>query len=193
MAAVLLGADVDLEGAVRAPVFHRVADEVLEQPGELRAVGSDDREGRGVDRRVRALDLGVQVRQGAVHGLAGVGGAHRAHCFAGEGVAQQVVDQRAHALGGAEGPLDEVLGVSDKLAGRALGEHLEVAHHRDQRVAQVVGHDLGELLELGVRTGQLLRLLLHTSRLVVQVDEHRDLRAEDPGVEGLGESTAPTS
>src|SRR5581483_5510614 len=122
-----LGGDVDLERPIRGPVLHRVANEVLEKTSELRAVGPHYRQTVGVDRRPGLFDFRVEGREGAVDRLTGVRRLECADRLAGEGVAQQVVDERAHALGRVKGPLHEVQRLGGEYAGRPFLEHLEIA------------------------------------------------------------------
>ena len=73
---------------------------------------------------------------------------------------EQVVDQRLHALGAVDGEGDVLLAALVELSRVAALEHLAEARDLAQRLLEVVGGDVGELLELGVRALEREGLLL---------------------------------
>ena len=71
---------------------------------------------------------------------------------------EQVVDQRLHPLRAVDGEVDVLVGALVELAAVARLQRLAEARDLAQRLLQVVGGDVGELLELGVGARQLERL-----------------------------------
>ena len=125
------------------------------------SVGSPSTVGSGACARPRA-----RRRRRPSRGCAGPGrgrrrsrpasNASRGPTHPGEG--QQVVDQLLHALGAVDGELDVLVGPLVELPLVAALEQLAEARHLAQRLLQVVGGDVGELLQVGVGAGQLLGL-----------------------------------
>ena len=133
------------------------------------------------------LDLGAQVGEGAFQGVAGGRELQRSDHDAGPGVGEQVGDERAHVVGGPHGTVDEVQRLFVEMSPAGLLDQLEVALDGHQRRLQVVGHDVAEGLELGVRAFQTGSLLVQHAALVEEIDEDGDLGAQHPRVEGLGD------
>ena len=79
------------------------------------------------------------------------------------GVREEVGDELLHAGGAVHGVSDELVRVCVELATVTFAEQLGVARHHAQRLLEVVGSDIGELLEVGVGAAQVqLRPLART-------------------------------
>ena len=151
--AVALGLDADLR-VVAAGELHGVADEVLEHPGEVRAIGEHGRQRayphacpRGLDRAGQRLERLRQreLRRQRLDGELAAAGAR---------VLEQVADQQPRLLRRAADPVDEVVTAVGLRRVAAL-EQLGVHRDRRQRRLQVVRRHRRELLELGVGAQQL--------------------------------------
>src|SRR2546423_860188 len=155
---VLGGGDLDAGRGVTAEL-EGVGDHVLEEGGQERRVALDGRQGPlADDLRPGVVDGRLQVRQGPVEGLVAVDRHENLGGPADPGEGQQVVDQRLHALGAVDGELDVLIGPLVELALVAALEELAEAGHLPERLLEVMGGDVGELLQVGVGAGQLLGL-----------------------------------
>ena len=90
---------------------------------------------------------------------------------------EQVVDQLLHPLGAVDGERDVLVAALVELALVALLEHLAEARDLAQRLLQVVRRDVRELLELGVRALELLRL---ADQVLLRALELGDLADDAP-------------
>ena len=65
-------------------------------------------------------------------------------------VVEQVVDERLHALDAGDDEVDEAVGVLVQAAAVAAGEQVDKAGDDAQRLGEIVGGHVGELLEVAV-------------------------------------------
>ena len=100
----------------------------------------------------------AEVGDGLIHEQVGVHDLAGGIRAADPGEREQVVDQHLHALGPVHGEVDVLVGALVELAAVALLEQLAERRHLAERLLQVVRGHVGELLQLGVRAGQLARL-----------------------------------
>ena len=125
-----------------------------EQP----AVAGDRRQVADLDRGVRVLDGGGQHLDHVAHDVVEVDRLERSLRAADPRERQQVVDEVLHPLGAVDRVVDVLVGPLVELVGVALLQQLAEARHLAQRLLQVVGGDVGELLEVGVGPGQVVGL-----------------------------------
>ena len=160
----------------------RVADEVLPHRGQQER-GSPTTTGRGptsirapdsstADSRLEQADETLDVE---IHVDESFGGPP--HPREGE----QVVDQGLHPLGPVDGELDVLVGPFVELAPVALLEQLGEAGHLAERLLQVVGGYIGELLELDIGSAQFL---VPAVQLGMGTGDIRQV-ADDPAAHGL--------
>lgn len=142
----------------RRMVFQRVADQVLEQAGQFVVAGNqlgpfpghgDGALGRGPFRAEEGQRL---VQRPAA------GDARHRRAFAPDTrIIEQGQDHLVHALGAFQGVVQALPGVLVEPAFQRLAEQLQIAADHAQGLAQVVGHRVGELLQLGVGAPDLVR------------------------------------
>ena len=106
---------------------------------------SSHRLGQGLTRPTRQLG-----------GIDQLGRGRAPHAREGE----QIVDQDLHPLGPVDGEVDVLIRAVIELPGVAALERLAEAGHLAQRFLQIVRGDVGELLEVGVGSLELDRLVL---------------------------------
>jgi hypothetical protein len=70
-------------------------------------------------------------------------------------IGQQILDQALHPVGAVHREVDVGIGVGVEPPFVALGEQLRIAGHHAQGFLQIVGGDVGELLEVVVRSREL--------------------------------------
>ena len=142
--------------------LHRVADEVLPHHRQQGRIA--DRPGaaaaRPHDLGAGFLDRRREVVQGGVQGGVEVDLGRRGVEPPDPGERQQVVDQHLHALGAVDREADVLGSALVEFVAVALLEQLTERGDLAQWFLQIVGCDVGELLEFGVRPSQFDGLLV---------------------------------
>ena len=135
-----------------ASELDRVGDQVLEELAELGGVSGYFRQWIVADLGVALVDRRAEVGQDVAEHAARCRPAEIDATAADARVGQQVVDQCLHPPRAVDRVADVAVGALVELATVAAREELGVADDHPQRLLEVVRGDVGELLELGVRT-----------------------------------------
>ena len=150
---------------LRAVEAERVGQQVLEQRAQQRFVTEDARQLPGHDPRAGLLDRLAEGVFGAPASTSRERDRPALAALAADArEREQVVDQRLHALGAVDGEVDVLVGALVELPAVARLERLAEARDLPQRLLEIVRGHIGELLEVGVRAGQLERLALDAAR-----------------------------
>jgi hypothetical protein len=157
--AVAAGADPDAGRRARPGELDGVGDEVLEELGELQGVAAHGRQRVHLHRGLGLVEPVLQVGEDVGDDEVAVDLGELLLGAADAGVGEQAFDQRPHPGAPVDGVADEPVGLGVQPALVAAGEQLDVAGDGPERLGQVVGGDVGELLQLGVGLAQLLGLL----------------------------------
>src|SRR5262249_42616405 len=144
------GADVNARRLSRLAELDGVADEVLEQLGQLGSVRQHRGQVLGADLRAALLDHRLQIGDDLTHDCRAVGQRQGVLHSARVRVGQQILDERLHAGGSVHGVGDVLVGLGIELALVALGQQFQVTGYHAQGLLQVVGGHVRELLQLGV-------------------------------------------
>ena len=159
-----LGADTDPRRVVAAEL-HGVADQVDEQlPQQARRRPGTSGSSPTSTTASASRQQRLEVRLGARDAGPEVDGPEAGGRAPDPAEREQVVDQVLHAFRAVDGEGDVLVGALVELPRVPALEHLAEARHLAQRLLQVVGGDVGELLELGVGAAQLLGLELRPAR-----------------------------
>src|SRR5215471_1386659 len=147
--------DGDPGRLVRAEL-QRVVDQVLEHGGQQRGLAEHHQQFAHLDRRLRAPYVDREVRPclGEQHRTR-----HRLTALRGPphpAEREQIVDQRLHPLGAVHRVLDVLVGLGIQPTRVAALQQLAEAGHFAQRLLEVVRGDVGELLQFGVGSLQVL-------------------------------------
>src|SRR6266511_1196581 len=147
-------------GSLAGPAeLDRVPDEVLEGLRQATGVPGDARERAARDDGVALLDRGSEVQERLIERRAHVDRSGRLVDPADARELQQAADERLHALRALDRVVDVLLRLRVHLPRVALLEELHVARDHPERLLEVVRGDVGELLQLGVRSRERVRLL----------------------------------
>ena len=152
---VLCGGDGDVGGKVGFAEFEGIADEVLEELGELGVVAVEG--GKGAvdgDDGASFANGDFEVLEGAVDDFVAVNGGEGFGAGVEAGIFEEVEDELLHAFGAFDGEADVAVGVFVESALVAVLEELDVAGDHAEGFLEVVGGDVGELLEFGVGAGE---------------------------------------
>lgn len=187
-------ADTDLRCQVRAAELHRVADQVLPEHAHLGGIGDQGRQRIVRDRCARLLDAEAQGGQGPFHDRFEVDLLGIVVDAAHPGEVEEVVDQGLHPVGAVDGYGDVLVRLGVELPSVAPLEQLREAGDLAQRLLQVVGGHVRELLQLGVGTLEVGGLgvqappgLLAEGQLAHELTAHEvDLAAQSPQVRRTG-------
>lgn len=131
-----------------ATVLDRVFDEVLEQLAELVAVGGHRRQRLGIDLGTGFVSEDCQSLQRFGEYVVGVDGLEVLAAGFDPRVLQQRVDHRRHPRGVARRAVDVELGVVIEIVAVFGLQQVEIARDAPQRLLEVMGGDVGELLEV---------------------------------------------
>ncbi len=157
-----LGRDVDARRAVAE--LQRVADQVLEELDELDRVG--EHRGQVIMGHHRPLlrDGPAEIGPRLVERRPGPHLPKALRLGGDAGIAKQAVDQGLHPRGAVDRVVDVLVGPLVEPALVPLGQQIQEAGDHAEGLLEVVGGDVGELLELGVGPGQLLGVTLEQGR-----------------------------
>ncbi|RPK32494.1 hypothetical protein EES37_33525 [Streptomyces sp. ADI91-18] len=172
----------------------RVADEVLPEHAHLGGVGDQGRQRVVRDLRTGLLDADAEGGHGPVQHRLQLDALELVVDAADAGEVEEVVDERLHAVRAVDRVVDVLIGTLVELSAVAALEELREAGDLAQGLLQVVGGDVRELLQLGVRALQIGRLrvqaqagLLGERQLAHEAAAHEvDLAAEAAQVGGTG-------
>ncbi len=128
----------------------RVADQVLEQLDQLHRIPRDGGERCMRHYGAAFLNRQLQVPHGMLQDSLAVNRCKRTATGSDTGIGQQVADQPLHAVGTVHGKRDEFLGVAVQPVPVALRQQLREACHFSQRFLEIMGGDIGKLLQLPV-------------------------------------------
>lgn len=156
--ATALAARSDMEpGRLLAAELDSIAQEVLEHVRQLGGVGLHHRELVVGDDGCRLLDGGFEVGQRLGQNRPAIARLKRLAARTDPRVGQQILDERLHPPDAINRVGDQLVGPGIELALVALLEYLHAPAHGPQRLLQVVGGNVGELLQVQVGACQLLR------------------------------------
>src|SRR5690606_30554460 len=151
------GRNVNTRSRAGLVEFHGIGDEVLKDLSELNGVGGHGRQVIVRNGGVGFLEGWRQVLQDTSEHELSVHALERTAARADARKREQVVDQRLHALDALHREPDELVRVGIEPAVIAARQELRIAGHHAERLLEVVRSNVGELLELGVRSRKLLR------------------------------------
>src|SRR5260221_1577118 len=140
---------------LRAAELDRVADQVLEQLGELDRVPLDARQGvMGYD-CAAFFDSQLEVGKGPVQDLLHRHGFERFALGSHSRIGQQSDDERLHALRAVQGESDEFIGIVGQFPSVALAEKLQIIRYHAEGFLEVMRSDVSELFKFFVGSFQL--------------------------------------
>ena len=193
LVALAPGAQLDARARFR-PEFQGVADDVLEELPQLRGVSHDPREIGVDDLGLAFADRHFEIGQRLPKDGHGVGRGQFRPLGADPRIGQQVVDQPLHPVCAVHREVDVLVGALVELSIVAASQEGDVARYHAERFLEVVGGDVGELLQFPVRAGEFFGL---RGDLCVKLgvgnsarDVDADALGEQPvavGVGGFGE------
>src|SRR5690606_20808247 len=145
---VPLGADADERRPTRLVILERIADQVLQQCAHLHGLAEHDRQRTALECCARLRYGLAEVLQQQRVGAFEVDRAQVALAPADARVVQEIVNQALHAVRAVDGEVEIGLAGLVHLVRIALGKQLHEAAHLAQGLLQIVGGDVGKLLEL---------------------------------------------
>lgn len=192
--AVPVRRDVDLRRFARAAELDGVAYQVLPEHAHLGGVGEQGRQRIVGDLRSGLLDADAQLGQGPFQHLVQVDVLVGVVQPPDPGEVEQVVDEGLHAVRPVDREVDVLVGPAVELPSVAPLEELGEAGDLAQRLLQVVGGHVRELLQLGVGALEVRGLRVQTQPGVLAegqfpqeaLSHEVDLMAEAPQVGGTG-------
>src|SRR5215472_7189322 len=173
LAAVLLGGETDDRGHINTAELDRVAHQVREQLYQQRPVSGDHGQPVDGDGGVAVLYRGLELRHRLAGDLVEVDRAEVSTGLTDAREREQVVDQALHALRAIDRVGDVLPGSLVELVGVPRLKHLAETGHFAQRFLQVMGGDVGELLEFPVGPLQLGGLERDVVEAEYQLTSHR--------------------